>query len=332
MQPAIPQHPGNTSRTGKLHGSSAARGDRIFALAAQSATLIVIALLLAVMVLLFIDARLAIQTFGFSFFTSTTWDPVFQNFGAAGFIFGTLVTSSIALLIATPVAAGAAIFIVEYAPPWLRNPVSFTVEMLAAIPSIIYGLWGFFVLAPLMRNHVSPQLQSIFEPVPVVGALFAGPIFGKDILTAGVILAIMILPTIMAVSREVVMTVPDTQREGMLALGATRWEMIRNAVLPYAKVGIFGGAILGLARALGETMAVTMVIGNSNSGINASLFTPGYTMASSIALQFREADTAMYFSAVVNIGLVLLLISALVNILARILIWSFSRGTGDTRL
>lgn len=332
MQPAIPQQPGGKIRPKRFEGGGAGRGDRIFEFGAQSATLIVIAILVAVIILLFIDARLAIQNFGFSFFTSTTWDPVFQDFGAAGFIFGTLVTSIIGLLIATPIAAGAAIFIVEYAPAWLRNPVSFTVEMLAAIPSIIYGLWGFFVLAPLMRDHVSPVFQAVFEPIPVVGALFTGTIFGKDLLTAGVILAIMILPTIMAVSREVVMTVPDTQREGMLAIGATRWEMIRHAVLPYAKAGIFGGAVLGLARALGETMAVTMVIGNSVSGIQASLFTPGFTMASAIALQFREADSAMYFSAVVNIGLVLLLISALVNIAARILIWSFSRGTGDTRL
>lgn len=298
----------------------------------RAAALSVIAILAAVILLLFLDARHAIQEFGFSFLTSTTWDPVFQNFGAAGFIYGTLVTSIIGLLLATPIAAGAAIYIVEYAPSWLRNPVSFTVEMLAAIPSIIYGLWGFFVLAPLMRDHVSPVLQTYIGPIPVVGALFQGTIFGKDLLTAGVILAIMILPTIMAVSREVVMTVPDTQREGMLAIGATKWEMIRHAVLPYAKAGIFGGAILGLARALGETMAVTMVIGNSVSGIRASLFTPGYTLASSIALQFREADTAMFLSAVVNVGLVLLLISAMVNIIARIFIWSFSRGTGDTRL
>lgn len=332
MQPAIPQRPAPDAQPNRFEGSGISIGDRIFGTSVRGAALIVLAILAAVIVLLFIDARVSIQEFGFGFLTSTTWDPVFQDFGAAGFIYGTLVTSIIGLLLATPIAAGAAIYIVEYAPAWLRNPVSFTVEMLAAIPSIIYGLWGFFVLAPIMRDHVSPVLQDYVGPVPVVGALFQGSIFGKDLLTGGVILAIMILPTIMAVSREVVMTVPDTQREGMLAIGATKWEMIRHAVLPYAKAGIFGGAILGLARALGETMAVTMVIGNSVTGIQASLFTPGYTLASSIALQFREADSAMFFSSVVNVGLVLLLISALVNIIARIFIWSFSRGTGDTRL
>jgi phosphate transport system permease protein len=333
MHPALPQQPVTRGpRTPRFGQRRSSMGDRIFAGSARGAALIVLALLGAVIVLLFIDARIAIQEYGLSFIYTTTWDPVFREFGAAGFIYGTLVTSFIGLLLATPIAAGAAIFIVEYAPDWLRKPISFTVEMLAAIPSIIYGLWGFFVLAPIMRDHVEPLLRDYVGPIPIIGALFQGSIFGKDLLTAGVILSIMILPTIMAVSREVVMTVPATQREGMLAIGATKWEMIRHAVLPYAKAGIAGAAILGLARALGETMAVTMVIGNSTSDIRASLFTPGYTMASSIANQFREADSSIYFSAVVNIGLVLLLISAIVNIIARIFIWSFSRGAGDTRL
>jgi len=332
MQPAFPLEPVPEVKPKRFQGRSSSSGDRIFETSTRIAALFVLGILAAVIILLFIDARIAIQEYGFSFLYTTTWDPVFREFGAAGFIYGTLVTSFIGLLIATPIAAGAAIFIVEYAPGWLRKPVSFTVEMLAAIPSIIFGLWGFFILAPIMRDHVEPLLRDYVGPIPVIGALFQGSIFGKDLLTAGVILSIMILPTIMAVSREVVMTVPDTQREGMLAIGATKWEMIRHSVLPYAKAGIAGAAILGLARALGETMAVTMVIGNSTSDIRASLFTPGYTMASSIANQFREADTSVYFSAVVNIGLVLLLISAMVNILARILIWSFSRNVGDTRL
>jgi phosphate transport system permease protein len=332
MQPSFPQVPIRPDSGPRFSHRTTGRGDRIFELGAMFAALFVLALLGAIIVMLFIDARHAISRFGLSFLYTTTWDPVFRTFGAAGFIYGTIVTSFIALLIATPIAAGAALFIVEYAPGWLRKPVSFTVEMLAAIPSIIYGLWGFFVLAPIMRDRVEPFLQTYFGPIPVVGALFGGVPYGKDLLTAGVILAIMILPTIMAVSREIIQTVPDTQREGMLAIGATKWETIRHAVLPYAKAGIGGAAILGLARALGETMAVTMVIGNSVADIRASLFTPGYTMASSIANQFREADTNIYFSAIVNIALVLLLISTFVNIVARILIWSFTRGMRDTRL
>jgi phosphate transport system permease protein len=202
------------------------------------------------------------------------------------------------------------------------------VELLAAIPSIIYGLWGFFVLAPLMRSTVEPFLKDTLGPLPLIGQLFSGPAIGKDLVVGGVILAIMILPTIMAVSREIVLAVPNTQREGMLALGATKWEMLWTAVLPYARSGIAGAAILGLARALGETMAVTMVIGNSSTRISPSLFTPGYTLASAIANQFTEADKEIYFSAVVEVGLVLLLVAAAVNIIARTMVWSFSRGAG----
>src|SRR5204863_3618916 len=190
-------------------------------------------------------------------------------------------------------------------------PVSFLIQLLAAIPSIIYGLWGFFVLAPIMRGAVEPFLKNTLGKVPVAGALFSGPSVGRDMLVAGVILAIMILPTITAVSREILRAVPNTQREGMLALGATRWETVQKAVLPYARSGIAGAAILGLARALGETMAVTMVIGNSSTKVSASLFTPGYTMASAIANQFTEADRAIYFSTIVAVALVLLLVAVI---------------------
>ena len=204
-------------------------------------------------------------------------------------------------------------------------------ELLAAIPSIIYGLWAFFVLAPIMRGSVEPALKAAFGDWPLLGGLFAGPALGRDLLSGGVILAVMILPTVMSVAREVLLTVPPTQREGMLALGATRWETIWNAVLPYARAGIIGGAMLGLARAIGETMAVTLVIGNSSRAISPSLFTPGYTMASAIANQFTEADTEIYFSAVVEVGLVLLLVATIINFLARLLIWSISRGSGEVR-
>src|SRR5919202_2403829 len=238
----------------------------------------------------------------------------------------TALAVTVALLLATPIGVGCALFIAEYAPLRMRAPVSFLIELLAAIPSIIYGLWGFFVLAPVMRGAVEPFLKATFGPLPVVGSLVSGPIVGRDLLVAGVILAIMILPTVTAVSREVLRAVPNTQREGMLALGATRWETIRDAVLPYARSGIVGACILGLARALGETMAVTMVIGNSSTQIRASLFTPGYSLASAIANQFTEADKAIYFSAIVEIALVLLLVAAIMNVAARLLLWSVARG------
>ncbi len=325
--------PSDTAAAGgrrfRLGGSG--RADRLFERTTRSIAGGVILLLAAIVGLLVVDAHEAILRYGLGFLTTTEWDPVFEEFGAAAYIYGTLVTSLIALLLATPIAVGAALYLVEYAPGWIANPLSFLVEMLAAIPSIIYGLWGFFILAPVMRGTIEPALRDTLGPLPVVGALFSGTPIGKDLLTGGVILAIMILPTIMAVSREVVRTVPDTQREGMIALGATRWETIQQAVLPYARSGVVGAAMLGLARALGETMAVTMVIGNSSTEIRASLFTPGYTMASAIANQFTEADKQIYFSAIVNVALVLLLVSTLVNILARLLVWGFAHGPADTR-
>jgi len=312
--------------------SAGPAGDRWFVVATTALAAAAVAMLGAIVLLLVVYAWPALGRYGLSFLATTTWDPVFERFGAAHFVYGTLVTSAVALVLATPVAVGAALFVAEYAPDWLREPVSFTTELLAVIPSIIYGLWGFFVLAPLMRGAIEPALQDTLGRLPLVGALFAGPILGRDLLIGGVILAIMILPTVMAISREVFRAVPDTQREGMLALGATKWETIRHAVLPYARGGIAGAAGLGLARALGETMAVTMVIGNSSSAISPSLFTPGYTMASAIANQFTEADTEIYFSAIVEVALVLLLVSTLVNLLARLMVWRFARGIGAEAL
>ncbi|TAK28336.1 MAG: phosphate ABC transporter permease subunit PstC [Chloroflexota bacterium] len=308
------------------HGTN--RGDAVFHGLVFTLAAGAIGLLLLLLGILFSDARDAVLRYGLSFLTTTKWDPVALRFGAGAYIYGTLITSAIALIIATPIALGAALFVGEYAPGWLAEPVSFVTELLAVIPSIIYGLWGFFILAPLMRFYVEPFLRDTVGRLPVVGSLFSGPALGRDLLIGGVILAIMILPTVMSISREVIRAVPNAQREGMLALGATRWEAIRHAVLPYARVGIAGAAILGLARALGETMAVTMVIGNSSTRITGSLFTPGYTMASAIANQFTEADSPIYFSAIVEVALVLLLVAALVNILARLLIWSFLRGPG----
>jgi phosphate transport system permease protein len=301
-------------------------GDRIFRIVVLLAAACVPLLLVGIFVLLLLDALPAVQRFGLGFLFSSDWDPVTENFGAAAYVFGTVVTSVIAVLIGGPIAVAAAIFIAEYAPRWLGEPVSFLITLLAAIPSIIYGLWGFFILAPVMRANIEPFLKNTLGNVPGIGVLFSGPIVGRDLLVAGVILAIMILPTITTVSREILRAVPNTQREGMLALGATRWETIQRAVLPYARGGIAGATILGLARALGETMAVTMVIGNSSTQISPRLFTPGYTLASAIANQFTEADKPIYFSAIVEIALVLLLVAGVMNIAARLLVWSVARG------
>ncbi len=301
-------------------------GDRVFrgVMIALSGLVILILVLLTYQLLH--DSLPVWQAEGLSFIWSSTWDPPKDVYGALPFVYGTLVTSLIALILAAPVAIGAAVFLVEYAPPQFAGPIAFMVELLAAIPSVIFGLWGLYVMAPVMRSVVEPFLKNSAGKLPVVGGLFLGPSLGRDYLTAGTILAIMILPTVMAVSREIVRSVPDTQREGMLSLGATRWEVIQNAVLPYARTGIIGAIILGLGRALGETMAVTMTIGNSSRQISPSLFTPGYTLASGIANQFNEAGTGLYFGAIVGLALTLLVIAFLTNLVARILVKRTASG------
>jgi len=281
--------------------------------------------ILAVMLLFFAElvqrSQLSIHEFGFRFFVGQTWDPVFGDFGALPFIYGTLVSSLLALLLAVPMAVGVAVFVTELCPRLMRGPIAFLVELLAAIPSVIYGLWGIFVLAPLLRKYVQPWLAKYLGWT----GFFSGPPFGIGMLAAGVILAIMIVPIIASISREVLRAVPQNQREAALALGATKWEMVRMAVLRNARAGIAGSIILGLGRALGETMAVTMVIGNRPE-IAKSLFAPGYSMASVIANEFSEATGDLYLSALVEIGLVLLIVTVIVNIFARILIWSITRG------
>ncbi|MCS7002425.1 MAG: phosphate ABC transporter permease subunit PstC, partial [Dehalococcoidia bacterium] len=247
-------------------------GDTGFRGFTTTVSAIILLVAVAMGVFLVIDAWPALTRFGIEFFTTSVWDPRLEIFGAWPYIYGTLVTSALAILLSTPISIGAAIYVIEYAPGWIRNIVAFTVELLAAIPSVIYGLWGFFVLAPIMQATVQPFLQNTFGNWPIIGVLFQGPILGKDIMTAGIILAIMITPTIMSISREVIATVPDAQREGMLAVGATKWEMITNAVLPYARPGLVGATMLGLGRGLGETMAVALVIGNSSREITGSLF------------------------------------------------------------
>ena len=281
--------------------------------------------IIAVMLLFFYEltsrSKLSIAKFGFGFFTGSTWDPVSGDFGAMPFIYGTLVSSLVALVLAVPLAVGVSVFVTELCPRFFRGIISFTVELLAAIPSVIYGLWGIFVLVPILRNDVQPWLGKYLAWT----GLFGGPAYGIGMLAAGIILAIMIIPIIASITREVLLAVPQSQREAVLALGATRWEMVRMAVLRNARVGIMGGIILGLGRAIGETMAVTMLIGNRPE-IARSLFAPGYTMASVIANEFSEATDDLYLSALVEIGLVLLIVTVIVNACARLLVWSITRG------
>jgi phosphate transport system permease protein len=258
----------------------------------------------------------AITHFGLRFLFTTSWDPVQDEFGALPFIYGTLVSSLLALVIAVPLGLGAAIFLSELAPGWARSPVAFLIEILAAVPSVVYGLWGIFVLAPWLRAWVQPALGATLGFLP----LFQGPPYGVGMLAAGLILAIMVVPFITAVSREVLLAVPNTQREAALALGATRWEVTRIAVLRYGKSGLVGAILLGLGRALGETMAVTMVIGN-RPDISLSLFAPGYTMASVIANEFTEATSDLYLAALIEVGLALFVVTVVVNALARLLVW-----------
>jgi phosphate transport system permease protein len=266
----------------------------------------------------------SIHKFGFAFLTGRAWNPVTGQFGALPFIYGTLVSSLIALLIAVPLSLGVAVFLVEQAPRSLARPIAFLVELLAAIPSVVYGLWGIFVLAPFLRVHVEPVLARWFGWLP----LFQGPVTGIGLFTGGIILAIMIAPIISAVVRDVLAAVPVSQREAALALGATRWETTR-VVLANAASGIAGAIILGLGRAIGETMAVTMVIGNRPQ-ISASLFEPSYTIASVIANEFTEATDNLYLSALIEIGLILFLVTFIVNGAAKLLVWGVTRGTSGT--
>lgn len=266
-------------------------------------------------------SKLSLHQFGFSFFYGREWNPVSGEFGALPFVYGTLVSSLLALVLAVPLSLGVAVFITEMCPTGLRPIISFLVELLAAIPSVIYGLWAIFVLAPLLRLYADPFLARYFGWT----GLFSGAPFGLGMLAAGIILAIMIVPIIASITREVLSAVPQNQREAVLALGATRWEMIRVGVLRNARIGIVGGIILGLGRALGETMAVTMVIGNTPV-ISKSLFAPGYTLASVIANEFSEATDNLYLSALVEIGLALFIVTLIVNALARLLVWSITRG------
>ena len=292
-------------------------GDVVFRRLMMGFSCVVIALMLGMFALLVQSSWLSICKFGPGFLVSRTWDPVFEVFGALPFIYGTLVTAFVALLIAVPIGLGTAVYLAEYAPEWVRRILSMFVDLLAAIPSVVYGLWAIFELVPLMRTTVQPFLGKYFGSLP----FFQGPNYGVGFLSASVVLAIMIVPFIISISREVILAVPNVYKEAAYAVGATRWEAVSSILLSYGKTGIIGGVILALGRAIGETMAVTMIIGN-NVKISASLFSPGYTLASVIANEFTEAVGNLYLSALIEIGLVLFLVSVVVNIIARVLIWS----------
>jgi phosphate transport system permease protein len=310
------------SRTASLlQGKVSEVPDIVFEWAMWLCGAAVVALLALIVYQLVAGSQLSWHAFGWKFFGHSDWNPVSDQYGALPFIYGTLVSSLLSLVIAVPLSLGVAVFITEMCPVSLRGILSFTTELLAAIPSVVYGLWAIFVLVPIMRQYVEPFLGRTMG----WSGLFSGAPYGVGMLAAGVILAIMIIPIISSITREVLTVVPQHQREAVLALGATRWEMIRMGVLRNARAGIVGAIILGLGRALGETMAVTMVIGNRPE-IAKSLFAPGYTMASVLANEFSEATGDLYLSALIEIGLALFFVTIVVNALARLMVWSVTRG------
>ncbi|HLB00997.1 MAG TPA: phosphate ABC transporter permease subunit PstC [Bacteroidota bacterium] len=307
---------------GALRRNRTNPGDRAFRNITRLFAFLVLAIIAVMVWEMYRGSRPAIDEFGLSFLTSSEWDPVRDLYGALPFIYGTVVSSLIALAIALPLSLGTAIFLSELAPPWIERPVAFMVELLAAIPSIVYGLWGMFVLVPWLRSSVEPVISRNLGFIP----LFRGAPYGFGMLAAGIILAIMILPIITSISRDVLRAIPGTQREAALAIGATRWESTR-IILASGKSGFLGATLLGLGRAVGETMAVTMVIGNRPE-ISVSVFDPGYSMASVIANEFAEATTKMYTSALVEIALVLFGVTLMLNVLARLIVWSVTGKAG----
>jgi phosphate transport system permease protein len=313
--------PGSPIRAYLSQRGSGRLADNSFAGVVLVCACSIFAIVIFICTILVVRSHLSLVQFGWKFFTNQAWNPVSGEFGALPFIYGTLATSFLALLIAVPLALGVAVFLTELCPRALRAPISFLTELLAAIPSVVYGLWGIFVLVPLMRDTLGPFLVKTFGWT----GLFSGANFGVGLLTASIILSIMILPIISSLTRDIMLAVPNSQREGVLALGATKWEMIRIGVLRNSRIGIVGAVMLGLGRALGETMAVTMVIGNTPA-IGKSLFAPGYTLASVIANEFSEATGRLYLSALIEIGLALFLVTVVVNAIARLMVWAVTRG------
>jgi phosphate transport system permease protein len=301
--------------------------DGVFRSLTLLASLAVLALLGGVIVALSIGAAPALRTFGLSFLITERWNPATEVFGAAAPIYGTVVTSIIAMLIAVPIGLMVALFLTELCPPFLRRPIGITIELLAGIPSIIYGIWGLYVFAPFLQQHVQPYLIAAFGDIPVLSSLFAGPPYGIGMLTAGLILAIMVLPFITSISRDVFDAVPPVLKEAAFGIGCTTWEVFRNVVLPYTRVGVIGGVMLALGRALGETMAVTFVIGNAHR-ISSSILAPGTTISATIANEFTEAVGDLYTSALVALGLVLFVITFFVLAAARYMLLRIERRIG----
>jgi phosphate transport system permease protein len=299
--------------------------DRAFRGLTFGAAVTVLALLGSVIAVLIYGATPALRTFGFSFLVDQSWNPVTEQFGALAPVYGTLVVSLIAMVIAIPIGLGIAVFLSELCPQRLRAPVGIAIELLAGIPSIIYGIWGLFVLAPFLQTTLQPALIGVFADVPGLSSLFAGPPYGIGVLTAGLVLAIMVLPFIASVSRDVFASTPAVLKEAAYGVGATTWEVVRNVILPYARVGVIGAILLGLGRALGETMAVTFVIGNAHR-ISASLLAPGTTISATIANEFTEAVGDLYTSALIALGLILFVITFIVLAIARYLLLRIERG------
>ncbi len=301
--------------------------DAIFRNVTRFFAFLVFSLLAAILVSLLIGSTLSIERFGAGFIVNPEWDPVREDFGALVPIFGTLVTSAIAMLIAVPVSFGIALFLTELSPVWLRRPLGTAIEMLAAIPSIIYGMWGLFVFAPIFQEHVQPALIDSAGAIPGLGLLFQGPPMGIGMMTAGIILAVMVIPFIAAVMRDVFELVPPMLKESAYGLGSTTWEVTWRVVLPYTKVGVIGGIMLGLGRALGETMAITFVIGNAHR-LSASLFAPGNSIASALANEFTEAVGDLYTSALIELGLILFLITTIVLACSKLLLMQLAKQEG----
>jgi phosphate transport system permease protein len=304
------------------------RHDRLFRIAVTVAGLFVLVTLFAAAFSMFWGGREAFQTFGWGFLTSTEWDPVQRQFGALVPIYGTVVTAAIALLIAVPISFGIALFLTEVAPPWLRTPVSAAIELLAGIPSIIYGMWGLFILVPYLGEYVFPWLNDNLGLWPLIGPLFQGPPLGIGMLTAGLVLAIMVIPFISSVMREVFLTVPNRLKESAYALGSTTTEVVWDIVLPYTRSAVIGGIFLGLGRALGETMAVTFVLGNAHF-LTASLLEPGNSIAATIANEFTEADSDIYLSSLVGLGFLLFVVTFIVLTIAKLMLRGLAKREGN---
>ena len=313
--------PVKSARSGPL-------ADRIFGWLAKAAALFTLGMLLAILVSLTISAWPAIDKYGLGFLASTTWDPVKEEFGGLVMIYGTLMTSLIALLIAVPVSFGIALFLTELSPAWLKRPLGTAIELLAAIPSIVYGMWGLLVFSPLLSTYVQQPLQAVFSGVPILGAFVSGPPVGIGILSAGIILAIMIIPFIAAVMRDVFEVTPTLLKESAYGLGATTWEVVSTVVLPYTKAGVVGGIMLGLGRAIGETMAVTFVIGNFNQLDSLSLFQAANSITSALANEFAEAGAGLHQAALMYLGLVLFFITFVVLSLSKVLLSQLKKGEG----